>query len=404
MKKRILFVDDEPMILDGIKRSTRSLRDVWDMDFVTSGKEALICFSRTPYDVLVTDMRMPEMSGADLLNIVYEVYPNTFRIILSGHADNELIMQCVNSTHQFLSKPCPMDVLIGSIQNVLQLSEQIESTSLRNFVAKVDKLPSVPALYFELIELLQREPTDLRMVASTIAKDMGMTSAILKLTNSAFFGIRRQIADINAAVMYMGTDLIKNLVLSTHIFSQYDEVEMGKCDLDSIWHHSLTVGNLSKMIGYSLGMSAQNISECQVAGMLHDVGKLIFASNFPNVYDRVLETVENRKEENCSKVEQEIFGADHTEVGSHLFGLWGLPEPIVQAVRYHHYPEPVLGNEVTPTVVVYLADTLINAAHHSATIDIDMPPIRLISERIPIVREKIQKWFEYAQLLQKGEV
>lgn len=402
MKKRILFVDDEPMILEGIKRSTRSQREMWEMDFVTSGKEALGSFSHSPYDVIVTDMRMPEMSGAELLNIVYELYPNTFRIILSGHADNELIMQCVNCTHQFLSKPCPMDVLIGSITKVLQLTEQVEGKSLQNFVAKIDKLPSMPVLYFEIVEQLQNEPTDLRAVASIISKDMGMTSSILKLTNSAFFGVRREISDIYSAVMYIGTDLIKNLVLSTQIFSQFDRAEMGSCDLQSTWQHSMSVGSLCKVMSYSLNMPAQTISDCFVAGMLHDAGKLIFASNFPKVYDLVMEKLEHTPEYSCLMAEREVFGADHAEVGSNLFGLWGLPEQIVQAVRYHHSPPP--SQEMTPAMVVYLADTLMNMLDTNAGLDVADESLTLITNQIPEIGPYLPKWYEHGATILRGEL
>src|SRR6266705_4372432 len=101
-KKRILFVDDDALVLQGLQRMLRSKRDEWEMEFLDSGRKALDRMAQSPFDVIVSDMRMPGMNGAELLNEVMKHYPKTVRLILSGHADNDLILKCVGSTHQFL--------------------------------------------------------------------------------------------------------------------------------------------------------------------------------------------------------------------------------------------------------------------------------------------------------------
>ena len=105
MKKRILFVDDETMVLEGLHRMLRPMREEWEMVFVESGAQALDLMSQAPFDVVVSDMRMPRMNGAQLLAEVLKRYPQTVRLILSGHADRDLILKCVGSTHQYLAKP-----------------------------------------------------------------------------------------------------------------------------------------------------------------------------------------------------------------------------------------------------------------------------------------------------------
>ena len=104
-KRRILFVDDEPLILQGLQRMLHSMQEEWDMAFVESGARALELMEREPFDVIVSDMRMPGMNGAELLCQVQNLYPRTTRLILSGYADRELVLQCLGSTDHYLSKP-----------------------------------------------------------------------------------------------------------------------------------------------------------------------------------------------------------------------------------------------------------------------------------------------------------
>ncbi|MEO7650489.1 MAG: response regulator, partial [Bryobacteraceae bacterium] len=104
--KQLLFVDDEPKVLEGLKRSLRPMREDWNMSFVTSGAEALQTLEQAPFDVIVSDMRMPVMDGAQLLNEVRQRFPQVVRIVLSGQSDKELIYQSIAATHQYLDKPC----------------------------------------------------------------------------------------------------------------------------------------------------------------------------------------------------------------------------------------------------------------------------------------------------------
>lgn len=116
MKIKILFVDDEPMVLQGLQRVLRPLRNEWETAFANSGQEALEKLSQEPFDVIVTDMRMPGMDGGQLLTRVKERYPHMVRIILSGQADKTMVMKSVKPAHQYLAKPCDDATLRASLQ------------------------------------------------------------------------------------------------------------------------------------------------------------------------------------------------------------------------------------------------------------------------------------------------
>ena len=218
-KKRIIFVDDEPLVLQGLQRMLRSMRDEWEMEFMDGGAKALERMAQAHFDVVVSDMLMPGMNGAALLAEVMQRHPHTVRIILSGHADKDLILKCVGSTHQYLSKPCDADVLKATVRRASAVDSGLKDETLRKLVGSMDRLPSIPTLYTEIVEALRDPEVSVETIGEIVGKDPGMTAKILKLVNSAFFGLRRQVASPAEAANYLGLDTIRSLVLSINAFS-----------------------------------------------------------------------------------------------------------------------------------------------------------------------------------------
>jgi YesN/AraC family two-component response regulator len=187
VKKRILFVDDEALVLDGLQRMLRPMRSEWEMRFVSSGAKALELMDQTAFDVVISDMRMPGMDGAELLAEVMRRFPKAVRLILSGHADPELVLKCVASTHQYLSKPCQADELKAAITRAGELKLSLRDQNLRQLVSRMDRLPSMPSLYVKVVDKLRDPRIALDDIGDLVAKDLAMTAKILKLVNSAFF-------------------------------------------------------------------------------------------------------------------------------------------------------------------------------------------------------------------------
>jgi HD-like signal output (HDOD) protein/CheY-like chemotaxis protein len=357
--KRILFVDDEPMILQGLQRTLRCMRNEWDMAFVGSGAEALEIMAKKPFDAVITDMRMQGMNGAELLSIVMKRYPKTIRLILSGHADKELILQCVGTAHQYLAKPCEIDLLKRTLQRATTMESTLKSEKLRALVSQLECLPSIPTIYMELVDRIRDPEVSLEDVGASIAKDVGLTAQILKLVNSAFFGLSQQLSTTTEAVSYLGVETVKSLLLSVHAFAQFKDVKIEGFSIESVSTHGLETAAMAKAI--ALAENAENLIRDQsfVAGMLHDVGKIILASNFTAQCKRAIELSRQRP---CRvwEAEQEIFGADHAEVGGYLLGLWGLPVPVVEAIAQHHQPANSLDQTFNPLTAVHVANAFIH--------------------------------------------
>ena len=196
-KRRILFVDDEPMVLKGLQRSLRKMRAEWEMCFTSSSREALNILSTEPFDVIVSDLRMPEMDGAQLMDEVKRRHPQVVRIILSGQVEQETTFKSVQLAHQSLSKPCDANVLKHTLNKLFGLRNLLEDESIKRIVSQTETLPSLPAIYTKVINELQAAEPSVQKIGDIISTDLAMTAKILQVVNSAFFGlVRVAVADI----------------------------------------------------------------------------------------------------------------------------------------------------------------------------------------------------------------
>ena len=391
MKKRILFVDDEPNVLRGLSRMLRPLRSEWDMNFVGSGSDALAALEKEPFDVVVTDMRMPGMDGAQLLTEVAQKHPQMVRIVLSGHMDKEMIYRSVGQAHQYLAKPCDAEMLKSTVARACTIRDSLADKFLAELVSGMSSLPSLPTLYVELVEYLQSPEASIQAVGKIIARDVGMTAKILQLVNSAFFGLSRQVGSPVQAVSLLGLDTIKALVLSVQAFCQFDEAVLPGFDQENLWRHSMIVGTLSKRIAEMEDKTQSLPDDALMAGLLHDAGKLVLASQVPDMYEEVLELVQ-QEGMSFAEAEREMFGATHAEVGAYLLGIWGLQDAIVEALAFHHCPAKCPVRSFAPLSAVHVADFLDNEAGlENARVNAQLDTTYLeelgLSDRIPAWRE-----------------
>ncbi|MBI5863894.1 MAG: HDOD domain-containing protein [Planctomycetes bacterium] len=367
---RVLFVDDEPKVLRAIKRMLATVNCDWEADFAPGGREALALLAQTPFDVIVSDMRMPEMDGAALLAEVTRLYPHVARIVLSGHSEQESILRAVGVAHQFLAKPCETDRLLEVVGRAIKLRELLADPKLRTLVSRMSRVPSMPQAYCEMMEQLQSSASSLRDLGAIVARDVGMTAKILQIVNSSFFGLPRHVPDPAYAVCMLGLEVLQSLVLTIHVFAELPVEGLAGVGLHDLWRHSTATGALAKRVAAKEGCDRQVCDHALTAGLLHDTGKLILAANRT---EECREAVRLARSDGISlpEAERRVFGATHAEVGAYLLGLWGLPDAVVEAVAFHHRPTDCLGRGFAPVTAVHIANALEHA--RSATSD-EQPP------------------------------
>jgi HD-like signal output (HDOD) protein/CheY-like chemotaxis protein len=352
--RKILFVDDEPNILQGLKRMLRSQSDHWEVAFAGGGEAALAMLDAAPFDVVVSDMRMPGMDGAALLACVREKYPEVIRFILSGHSDQKAALRAVTVAHQFLSKPCESGTLQVAIERACGLKAVLSDPSLCRTVGSMRELPAMPRTYLELRKALEDADVSLDTVARIVEQDVAVTAKLLQLVNSAFFGLPRDVTNVRSAVSYLGVDVLKSLVLSIGVFRSFEDAgAIPGFSVEQFQSHAY----LTARIAGALPAPPHLKDAISLAALLHDSGKLVLATRMPAHFARALAlAVEQGRP--IYEVEQDIMGVTHAEIGAYLLGLWGLPWPVVEAVAHHHVPARVPEQGLDALAAVYIANIL----------------------------------------------
>lgn len=360
--KRILFVDDEQRVLDGLRASLRKQRRRWEMVFVNGGQAAIDELEQQSFDVVVTDMRMPGIDGAALLRRVQELRPETVRIVLSGHAEEETTLRSLPVAHQFLSKPCDASTLENVIERACNVQNLLEAPEVRARIGQLDALPSLPRNYAELNRRLVDPNATYRDLAAVIERDIAMSAKLLQIVNSAFFGLSRRLTHVADAISYLGLHVIKNLVLSIEVFGSYDGQSLAPVvSLERLTQHSLRVARIARR----LLTDGEDAKDAFAAAVLHDVGKLVLAANLPEL---ITQSFAFARSEGVPLhvAERELHGFGHSEVGAYLLGRWGLPYPVIEAVAYHHTPDCVNQSCFDLLSAVHVADTLASEVEREA--------------------------------------
>ncbi len=351
--KRILFVDDEPHVLSGLADMLRRERKQWDMVFASGATAAIAEFEKEPFDVVVSDMRMPGIDGAELLQLVRAKYPSAARLILSGQCDRAAILRALPVAQQFLSKPVDSTVIRASIARILSLRERLEDEGVRRIVGHLDRLPSFPDTYWNLTRVMGDESASIKDVARVVERDPALSAKLLQLANSAYFGSARAVTSIQGAVSYLGVEILRSLTLSAHVFASIESSPRVSELLGGLQKRSFDTAQLSKLVVED----PRRAEDAFTAALVHDVGMIVLAANFP---DEVAQSIARAHSTGRSfvAVEEEQFGASHTDLGAYLLGLWGLPFSIVETVAHHHEPRRVQEGPVDVLAAVHLMSVL----------------------------------------------
>jgi HD-like signal output (HDOD) protein/ActR/RegA family two-component response regulator len=365
---RVLFVDDEPLVLRALGRMAHGMREECDAAFASSGEEALNLMAARPFDVLVSDMRMPGMDGAAVLAQAERRFPTIARIILSGYTQYESALRALPVCHRFLSKPLRVEDLKLVLLRTIAMHQLLSDPTLRELVGASKDLPARPQVYFQLRGALANPSSSMRTIARIVERDAGITGRLLRTVNNAFFAPSNRITSAQGAVSHLGTELLTGLVLSLECFGSFEDM-LAECNLvpDSLERKAY----LTAMITNELLSDETQRQDAFLAALLHDCGLLLLAARRPAM---VLEAVKLAKQEAVSlpTVERRLWNNTHAQVGAYLLGLWGLPYPVVEAVARCHAPEQHTGSEFDVSSAVYFAAALAEAAMSGDTSSVEL--------------------------------
>jgi putative nucleotidyltransferase with HDIG domain len=327
------------------------------MEFAGGGREAIERLSESHYDVLVTDLHMPEVDGIALLSEAIRVSPQTVRIVLSGEAGFDSKFRSISLAHQYLMKPCDAQTMQATVEKALTLRSILDTPPLTALIGRIKSLPSPPAIYYRLMYAVQSDETSAGEVGAIIAEDLGMTAKVLQLVNSPLFAPNRLISTPEQAVVYLGIDMVRALAMSEAVFCQFGARNHPGFAPEELREHSYKVATLARKIAKERHMAPQYLADIFLGGLMHDIGKLVLGSNFPSEYREVVRSFGDS--EALRETERRLFGATHAEVGAYLLWLWGVPASIAGIVAQHHLPNADMIGITGPAAIVQLADSIV---------------------------------------------
>jgi HD-like signal output (HDOD) protein len=330
---QVIFVDDESRVLSGIERALIMQESEWECRFATSGQQALTMLEQEPADVIVSDMRMPLMDGAQLLAQVRDRWPSTIRIILSGYSEPEATVRMLNVAHRFVSKPCDSSTILMMVTSALALRDMFDDPALLAVVGRTSHLPAAPKVFIEISRLLANPSSDSRQIAELLSSDPALSAKVMQLANSAYFTRGNRISDIGNAITRLGLEQIKLLVLTSQIFTE------AKNDpyVEQLQHRALLAATLAARITNQQGVES-------TAALLARIALLI-----PEL-----------REDNAESITTQDNTPMYAAVSAYLLALWGLPMDIVEAVACHMQPLRSTDNTFGVIGTVHVAVTLAN--------------------------------------------
>ncbi len=352
-EKRILLAEADPTVSEEF---CQALGQEWKVTAVRSGSALLTEIKRSPYEVLVTELDLPEMDGAEVINKIRRKYPKTVRFILAEESSKDRVMKEMLGAHQFLAKPIDPTTLKDTIERAIALDAWIGSGTLRELISRVRSFPSLPSLYLEVLSALRSPSASPEEVGAIISKDMAMTTKLLQVLNSAYFGLPRTITDPAEAVGLLGFETVKSMVLAIKLLSQYDRIKPVYFSIDRLWRHSTSVAKLAKELVLFETRDRVTADQAFTCGLMHDIGKVVLAANFDEQY-RGARSLSQKQQIPLWEVEKTIFGASHGEIGAYLLGLWGMPMNFVEVAALHHCPCSSSDVAFSALTAVHVANT-----------------------------------------------
>ena len=384
---RLVLVDNEHHVASSHRRALRTVRPEWDVALASNSTEAIAAMEAAPADVFISELGKSPADGVALFETVKARWPATVRIALSEFAEKSVALRLERSVHRFLHKPCDTFMLAMLIERSSTLRAAVDDPAVLAAIGGLESIPRPPVTVQALEKVLADPDAGVIAVAAVINRDAALTARLLRIVNSSFFGVGRQVTRVDAAVNFMGVSLVRAIALAdgaTRSFTVSPDV----LDLDEWNMHAVRVATSAREIALAMCPQDRSLAdEAFLAGLLHDVGQVVLAGVAPTEW-KAIEAAARHEASPLNDAERRAGRVSHAVVGAYLLSLWGLPSSVVEAVAFHHTPERLAGTMFDAAIAVHVADAVAARLPGRAAPSVHLPCVAGAG----ITDEQLQSW------------
>jgi len=289
------------------------------------------------FDAVIINSDLPDENGLQLTKSIYNNYPDIIRFFILNENQHDLIIQTVGLVHQYFIDPVESNYIYKSLNNSLKLKSKLHNKVVKDRLNSIKSLPSPPKIYNQIISELQSDEPSILNISQIINKDIAITTKLLQLVNSAFFGLKIRLENLQQVISYLGLDTVKSIVFSTGLFGQFNSPQIGNISIESIYNRSVNTGAKARLIAHTFGLNKKVTDNALLAGLLHNVGDLLMLAEFRDELKKSIVLAKEKSIKSNDAIE-EVIGTNASTLGAYLLSLWGLPDSIVESVALHDCP------------------------------------------------------------------
>lgn len=350
MNKAVLFVGCDKQILKTFKRElSGSTYDIYNAE---NRGDAIDIINKDAINLVVADIDTLGMNGYTLLRELKDKHPAVVRIIISDNTDENTLFKIQKEclVKSYLSKPLNVQELINSIEHTFNVEKMLTNKNLLEVINKIEVLPFSQNIFYKFNELIEKE-AEMKEIADTIESDPSLTAKVLQAANSVLYGIKT--GSVSQAISYLGLKNVKNIVLMSIFYKQMENTKNSKVnkDLENLWQHAVTANKIIPVL-YRKFFNQEIPEISSMAGLLHNIGRVVLISTFTEDYIKAIESINREKDMFYYYEEMEFLNVTHSEIGGYLLAWWEIPYPIIESALFHHNPldERVFDRELVSLV------------------------------------------------------
>lgn len=329
------------------------MESTWDCQMVAAADEVKGTLQQNSFHVLIFNSLVT--AEPCLAEVLKDQSANLVRIVLGAGNDKAEGARWNASGLSLLPQTTDGAALSANINRLARVQEWMSDQGMKKLLGHCRKLPAIPRLYSQVTAELASPNASIDAVAHLIAQDPVMTAKLLQVVNSAFFALGRELTNATEAVIFLGAERTRSLILLAGVFTQFESVKCPGFSAEQTWNHSLQVAAFARTVAITETRSAKIAEAAFTAGLVHDVAKLILAANVPAMYQGI-EQLHASKQLTQREAELQVLGTTHAELGACLMGTWGVSLPVLEAVAWHHIPTESSDRGFTLTTAVHAAN------------------------------------------------